>query len=104
MWSDIVQNSYTALLLMVDSIKACPAWPVLKHSMFILVFLTMLRGLFLRRSYSAVVLLISSLVAVVVCQTPLTEVAVPDCFASKLLAFVVGVTITAVNIYFHADA
>ena len=101
MWSSVVESSHLALLLMADSIKACPAWPILKHPIFIVVFLTIMLGLTLRRSYKGMVLLISGLVAVVVCQTTLIDVAVPDCFAGKLPVFVVGfIIIAAVNIYF----
>jgi len=86
---------------MIDSITACPAWPIIKDPIFIGVFAVMLLVLFLRRAYKAVVLLLSGLVAVVVCQTTLIDVAVPDCFASKLPVFVVTfIIVAAVNVYY----
>lgn len=101
MWSRLVETLHAPTALMLDSIKACPTWPILKSPLFVCVFVLMLIALSLRRAYKAVVLLVSSLVAVVVCQTTLIDVAVPDCFANKLPVFVVGfIIIAAINVYY----
>jgi hypothetical protein len=101
MWSEFMESMHMAVALMTKSVKACPAWPILKDPIFIAVFIAILFVLILRRAYKAVVLLLTSLVAVVICQTTLIDVAVPNCFASKLPIFVVGfIIIAAVNVYY----
>lgn len=101
MWPNFSDSFHTAIALTISSVKACPAWPILKDPIFIAVFVVMLFVLILRRAYKAVVLLLSSLLAVVICQTTLIDVAVPDCFASKLPIFVVGfIIIAAINVYY----
>jgi hypothetical protein len=101
MWSELMESLRIAVALMANSVKACPAWPILKDPIFIAAFIAILFVLVLRRAYKAVVLLLTSLVAVVICQTTLIDVAVPDCFASKLPVFVVGfIIIAGVNVYY----
>jgi hypothetical protein len=51
--------------------------------------------------YKAMVALISGLAFIVICQSTLINVVVPDCFANKLPIFVVSfITVSAVNVYF----
>jgi hypothetical protein len=101
MWSQFLESFATAVAPTIDSVKTAPAWPILKNPIFIVVFGAILFVLLLRRAYQAVVLLSSSLVAVVICQATLIDVDAPDCFAGKLPVFVAGfIVIAAVNVYF----
>jgi len=101
MWSKYVDNFWTILELINKSLAECPAWPVIKDPLFVVIFTVILSVLMLRRSYKAMVALISGLVLIVICQSTLIDVVVPNCFGYKLAIFVVGfIAVAAVNVYF----
>jgi len=101
MYSEYIENFHEVLEVINNSLTQCPAWSVIKDPLFIAIFIGLLCILMLRKTYKAVVALISGLVLVVICQTTLINVVVPDCFANKLPVFVVGLlTVAAVNVYF----
>lgn len=101
MWSRYIDNFQTVLDVINKSLSECPAWPVIKDPLFVVVFMIIFSVLILRRSYKAMVALISGLVLIVVCQSTLIDVVIPDCFGNKLPIFVVGfITVAAFNVYF----
>lgn len=101
MWSKYMEHFETALEVINNGLTECPAWPVIKDPLFIAIFIGILCILVLRRTYKAVVALISGLVLIVICQSTLINLVVPDCFTNKLPIFVVGfITVAAVNAYF----
>jgi hypothetical protein len=72
-----------------------------KHPLFMGIFTALLFIFLFRRMYKAIVAMISGLVLILICQSTLINVVVPDSFGIKLPLFVVGfIIVAAVNVYF----
>jgi hypothetical protein len=101
MWEKYVQKFHMALELINNSLTECPAWLIIKHPLFMGIFTALLFIFLFRRMYKAIVAMISGLVLILISQSTLINVVVPDSFGIKLPLFIVGfIIIAAVNVYF----
>jgi len=101
MWSELAGNLQAIWELSFGNLVHWSGWPVVKHPFFLLLISAIVLILVLRRMDKALVTFMSGLALVVLCQSTLTNVDIPDSYGDRLPVFVVGFLVLAsLNVYY----
>ena len=102
MWSQYAENLKAIILgVSIDNLVDWIGWPVVKNPFFLILLAAIVAILVLKRMDKALVALMSGLALIVLCQSTLVNITVPDCYGDRLPVFVVcSLVLAALNIYY----
>ena len=101
MWSELAGNLQAIWEVSVGNLVYWAGWPVVKHPAFLVLIAAIVLILVLRRMDKALVTFMSGLALVVLCQSTLINVDIPDSYGDRLPVFVAGFLVLAsLNVYY----
>ena len=101
MWSELAGNLQAIWEVSVGNLVSWAGWPVVPHPFLLVLIAAIVLILVLRRMDKALVTFMSGLALVVLCQSTLTNVEIPDGYRDRLPVFVVGFLVLAsLNVYY----
>jgi hypothetical protein len=101
MWSELAGNLQAIWEVSVGNLVGCAGWSVGKHPFLLALIAAIVLILVLRRMDKALVTFMSGLALVVLCQSTLTNVDIPNSYGDRLPVFVVGFLVLAsLNVYY----
>ena len=101
MWSQSAENLKAILGLSIDNLVDWIGWPVVKNPFFLILIAAIVVVLMLRKMDKALVAFMSGLALIVLCQSTLVNITVPDCYGDRLPVFVFGaLVLAALNVYY----
>jgi hypothetical protein len=101
MWSELAGNLQAIWEVSVGNLVSWAGWPVVTHPFLLVLIAAIVLILVLRRMDKALVTFMSGLALVVLCQSTLTNVEIPDGYRDRLPVFVVGFLVLAsLNVYY----
>jgi hypothetical protein len=101
MWSELAGNLQAIWEVSVGNLVSWAGWPVVTHPFLLVLIAAIVLILVLRRMDKALVTFMSGLALVVLCQSTLTNVEIPDGYRDRLPVFIVGFLVLAsLNVYY----
>jgi hypothetical protein len=101
MWSELAGHLRAIWEVSVGNLVCWAGWPVVTHPFFLVLIAAIVLILVVRRMDKALVTFMSGLALVVLCQSTLTNIHVPDSYGDRLPVFVVGFLVLAsLNVYY----
>ena len=101
MWSELARSLQAIWEVSVCNLMSWAAWPAVKHPLFLVLIGAVVLVLVLRRMDKALMTFMSGLAFVVLCQSTLTNIDIPDSYGDRLPFFVVGFLVLAsLNVYY----
>jgi hypothetical protein len=101
MWPELAGNLQAIWEVSVGNLVSWAGWPVVTHPFLLVLIAAIVLILVLRRMDKALVTFMSGLALVVLCQSTLTNVEIPDGYRDRLPVFIVGFLVLAsLNVYY----